>query len=289
MPYLSTHFWDKIKKFFYYLLLFWDAHAIVQVVMIMGKSTDMAIKILQAMSKNNISYGELSVRTGIPKSALQRYATGATEKIPLPRVEQIAKALNLSAAYLMGWETSAQPDLPVKVERDIDNIYDALNRDGQKELCRYGRYLTTQEEFKAEDAQSQIEYIRHYLTAAAAGYAAPIEGEDYEEIPRDASVPIGADFCIDIDGDSMEPYIKNGQRVYVQQNTTLNDFDVGIFFVDGDVYCKQWCVDYAGTLHLLSANPKREDANISIPKDSDRNVVCFGKVIMKKKLPPPSL
>lgn len=136
-------------------------------------------------------------------------------------------------------------------------------------------------------AQPQIEYIRHYLTTAAAGYAAPIEGEDYELVPRDRSVPSKADFCIDFDGDSMEPYIQNGQRVYVQRDTELREFDVGIFFVDGDVYCKQWCIDYIGTLHLLSANPQREDANIAVPRDSVRNVVCSGKVILPKKLPRP--
>lgn len=139
----------------------------------------------------------------------------------------------------------------------------------------------------AEYAESQVKYIRHYLTAAAAGYASPIEGEDFELLPVDSTVPPHADFCIDIDGDSMEPYIKNGQRVYVQRDVSLKEFEPGIFFVDGDVYCKQWCIDYAGTLHLLSANPKREDANISIPRDSGRNVVCYGKVLLGQKLPQP--
>ena len=58
-------------------------------------------------------------------------------------------------------------------------------------------------------------------------------------------------------------------------------------YVDGDVFCKQWCVDYAGTLHLLSANPKREDANIVIPRDSGRSCVCFGKVLLNRSLPMP--
>ena len=44
--------------------------------------------------------------TGIPKSALQRYATGETEKIPINRLQIIAKALNVSAEYLMGWDES---------------------------------------------------------------------------------------------------------------------------------------------------------------------------------------
>lgn len=139
----------------------------------------------------------------------------------------------------------------------------------------------------SEDTDPQIKCIRHYFTAAAAGYASPIEGEDFERIPVDDTVPPNADFCIDIDGDSMEPYIHDGQRIYVQRDISLKEFEPGIFFVDGDVYCKQWCKDEAGTLHLLSANPKRIDANISIPRDSDRNVVCFGKVILNQKLPKP--
>ncbi len=54
--------------------------------------------------KITISYGELSKKTNIPKSALQRYATGETEKIPITRIEVIAKALNTTAQFIMGWD-----------------------------------------------------------------------------------------------------------------------------------------------------------------------------------------
>ena len=67
----------------------------------------------------------------------------------------------------------------------------------------------------------------------------------------------------------------------------MKEFEPGIFFVDGDVLCKQWCIDYTGTLHLLSANPDREDANRSIPKNSGSTVVCFGKVLLDQRLPQP--
>lgn len=132
-----------------------------------------------------------------------------------------------------------------------------------------------------------IRTIRHYLVPAAAGYASPIEGEEYEEIPLPPGAPTGADFCITVRGDSMEPYIRDGQMVFVQRGAQLQEFDVGVFYVDGDAFCKQWCVDYAGTLHLLSANPKRQDANVAIPKEAGRSCVCFGKVLLPKKLPAP--
>lgn len=61
--------------------------------------------ILTLMREQNISYGELSRRTGIPKSALQRYAVGETEKIPADRLELIAHALQTNLQDLMGGTT----------------------------------------------------------------------------------------------------------------------------------------------------------------------------------------
>lgn len=56
----------------------------------------------QAMREQGISYAELAKRTGIPKSTLQRYAVGATKKIPLDAVAKIEKALQTSTPE---WDT----------------------------------------------------------------------------------------------------------------------------------------------------------------------------------------
>lgn len=61
-------------------------------------------RILDTMAEKNISYGELATLTKIPKSALQRYATGATKKIPIDRVKTIARAMGISSKWLLGWE-----------------------------------------------------------------------------------------------------------------------------------------------------------------------------------------
>ena len=66
--------------------------------------SELSNRILALLEEKGLSYGELAEMTKIPKSALQRYATGETEKIPLPRIEAIAKALDVSSAYLIGWE-----------------------------------------------------------------------------------------------------------------------------------------------------------------------------------------
>lgn len=77
--------------------------------------SDISKRILDIILAKEISYGELADRTGIPKSALQRYATGETEKIPIDRLQIIAKAIGTTTAYLMGWEDQKPhiPDTPL--------------------------------------------------------------------------------------------------------------------------------------------------------------------------------
>ena len=202
---------------------------------------------------------------------------------------QIAAFYGVSVEWLRGETDDPRPIRPGEPP-EIVKKFDALDEHGREIVmllldAEYRRCTGTAT--PAAEASRKVEYIRHYLVPAAAGYASPIEGEDFEEIERPPGAPDGADFCITIRGDSMEPFIPDGSLAYVQRGAQLQEFDAGVFFVDGDVYCKQWCVDYAGTLHLLSANPKRQDANISIPRDAGRSCVCFGKVLLGKRLPAP--
>lgn len=96
--------------------------------------SDISERILEIILNNDISYGELATTTGIPKSALQRYATGQTEKIPIDRLEKIAKAIGTTTAYLMGWESTTNKTPTPKSERDPNEIMFALSRGGEKEI-----------------------------------------------------------------------------------------------------------------------------------------------------------
>ena len=77
--------------------------------------SELSNRILNLITAQDFSYGELSLLTGIPKSALQRYATGETEKIPVDRLELIAKALGTTSAALMG-----RAETPVRPVNDDD-------------------------------------------------------------------------------------------------------------------------------------------------------------------------
>ena len=60
-------------------------------------------RIKSLIEQSGLSYQELEKITGVKKSSLQRYATGATPKIPLDVIERLSKTFNVSKEYLMGW------------------------------------------------------------------------------------------------------------------------------------------------------------------------------------------
>ena len=68
---------------------------------------EIANRLSAAIAASKYSYGELSKLTGIPKSAIQRYATGTTEKIPIERLRALASALGVSLTALTPWEEAA--------------------------------------------------------------------------------------------------------------------------------------------------------------------------------------
>lgn len=130
---------------------------------------------------------------------------------------------------------------------------------------------------QAEDETPRV--IPLYLTPPAAGYASPVFGEDFEYIEVGGDVPAHADYAVKVEGDSMEPYIMDGSTIYVNRDPLVNG-DVGIFFCDGDMLCKQYYRDEWGNVWLLSMNRKRADADRFIEADSELTLVCHGRVIL---------
>ena len=118
-----------------------------------------------------------------------------------------------------------------------------------------------------------------YTSPSAAGFAAPVFGEDYELIPVTGDVPPGAELAVRIQGDSMAPVIADGAVVYVNHDPVQSG-DVGIFCVDGDMLCKQYYRDPLGMVYLFSLNRKRADMDVIFHRGSGRSLTCFGRVML---------
>lgn len=257
----------------------------------------MLINLKKLRTEHKLTQKEIAQKLGISVSAYSFWENGKFQPDNNSLIK-LSEIFNCSTDYLLGNSTTTSSNTLSPDEAELLQLYATANKQAQisaKAILELGQNTSinhnignsTRSNTLTDSISNEVSYIRHYFVPAAAGYASPIEGEDYEMVVKTDKIPHNADFCVNIQGDSMEPYIHDGQTVYVQRDATLTDFDVGIFFVDGDVLCKQYCIDNMGTLYLLSANPQREDANRIISRGSSSTVACFGKVLVKRKLPKP--
>lgn len=82
--------------------------------------------IKNAVEKSGLTLYELQDRTNISKSAIQRYITGATDKIPFSAIEKLAKAIGVSPASIVGWEESPIQDKYNQLTDEQKKIIDML-------------------------------------------------------------------------------------------------------------------------------------------------------------------
>lgn len=226
-----------------------------------------------------LTRSELAGRLGVSPSAIGNYETG----ISFPKEDVLLRLFNAlhttpNELFQDSFQTLSAP--LTHGEKHLLEQYRSLPAAGREAartmlsaLCLY------QEE---QDQPPQLEETRSiplYLNPAAAGYAAPVFGEDFDYLPVTEDIPRGAEFGVRIQGDSMEPHIHDGSVVYVNHDP-LTSGDVGIFYVDGDMLCKQYYHDPAGMVYLYSLNRKRADADVVFGSDSGRTLVCFGRVMM---------
>lgn len=97
---------------------------------------------------------------------------------------------------------------------------------------------------------------------------------DWLKLPT--SISKKADFATLIDGDSMEPKIEDGSLVLVHQNLILDNGDIGIFYLNEEVFCKKFSKDpFTNIVTLKSLN--KDYSPIIINEDDDFRII--GKVV----------
>lgn len=243
------------------------------------------------LQERNMNVNELSRRTGISAQTLYSIIKRDNMKIDFDVLLKLCDALNVpvEAFYDAQGKRPASTRLPDTEEWDLVTCYRRLDDHGKRltrlvmdaELQRLEQSRTGGEEPPAPAGK----IIPLYRTPAAAGYASPAFGEDYDDYEVDGSSP--ADFAFRISGDSMEPYIQDGSIQLAKRGAIIHDGDVGLFFVDGSMKCKQYCQDYYGNVHLFSLNRDRADADVHIPASSGIMLMCFGKVLLPENIPLP--
>lgn len=226
----------------------------------------------------NMSRAMLAEALGVSKSAIGNYETG----ISFPKEDVLLRlfdCLQIDPNYLYRDSFRTGSSVITHNERMLLEKYRSLSALGRETvrsmvdaLCSY------RDELEQAKPEREKRVIPLYRSPAAAGYAAPVFGEDFDYLTVTDDVPQAAEFAVRIQGDSMSPWIKDGSVAYVNRDPLVSG-DVGIFCLDGDMLCKQYYRDPLGIVYLFSLNRDRADADVVLTGESGRSLVCFGRVM----------
>ncbi len=227
--------------------------------------------------KRGMTQRELGERIGVRHNAVSSWES-ATNAIDPDQMIRICQALDISPADLFG--RYIEREGPAFEELEWLKKYRSLDAHGQelvtlvmeKELSR----LKQSEPEELPAAKTRI--IPLFGTSAAAGPAEPDTGNPFEEyeVPADSR----ADFAVRITGDSMEPYLHDGEiALCVKRPSEIGE--VCVMMVNGALLVKQYITD-GYNIYLRSTNRKRKDCDYDIWSTGNETVRGYGTVIMPK-------
>lgn len=152
------------------------------------------LRLKECIEKSGLTYMELEKKTGIAKSSIQRYANGSTKKIPIDAIQAIAKAVDVPATYIMGWEQNVTP-------LSSDNVF-------MRPL-----YESVAAGFGAPAVNQIISYIPTYINNVS-------EKDKY--------------IWVRVQGDSMFPKIEDGDKILIRLQDSVDSGQIGVVLIDGE-------------------------------------------------------
>ncbi|ANS90972.1 LexA family transcriptional regulator [Staphylococcus pseudintermedius] len=228
-------------------------------------------RLKQIMSERKISQSELSRRTGIGRNSISDYLNGKYEA-KQDKVFELAKALNVNEAWLMGFDISKNRE----IENSITSIYDQLTPPRQKRVLDFANEQLNEQNNKVLHINSHniiSEEVAVYGYASAGTGETLIDGVEFTT-QYNGHIP-NHDFALQVNGDSMEPLFEDKEIIFIDKTKQINSGQIGIFVIDGEAYLKKVFISDKG-IRLVSLNSKYPDLNF----DSSHDIKVAGKVIL---------
>ncbi|AIA08766.1 TPA: helix-turn-helix domain-containing protein [Staphylococcus aureus] len=232
-------------------------------------------RLKQIMSERKISQSELSRRTGIGRNSISDYLNGKYEA-KQDKVFELAKALNVNEAWLMGFDISKNR----KIENnDITSIYNKLTPPRQKNVLNYANEQLEEQNSKGDNVVDINSYKQEKTPVNVNGCVSAGVGErlhDETLFTEMVKGPIPThDLALKVNGDSMEPMFKDGEIIFVEKTHNIKNGQIGIFIIEEEAYVKKVFVE-DDRLTLVSLNKEYDDLHFY----RNESVRLIGKVIL---------
>ncbi len=225
-------------------------------------------RIRAAREAKGLTQPQLAAKVGNIKSSVVSMWENDRSRPDLDRLSRLCRALEISSDEILGLKLDTA--VPTLEETERNKKIRALDGHGLEmvDFVIEKEYLRVSE--KTVD-KARILKIDWYDIPVSAGTGTFLDNAPTESIlVYESSIAEAADFALSVTGDSMEPRFRDGDKVFVKKQNSVNEGDIGIFVINGDAYIKQ-----LGRKCLISLNP----AYKPIQLHADDSVYCFGKVL----------
>lgn len=179
--------------------------------------------------------------------------------------EELAEELDISRQSLLNYETEKR-QIPIDILSKIASFF---------KIPIEAFFLDDYDEFK-EVKQNNNTIKIPIISKVSAGLGIYGRNEILDWLEVSKSIAKNATFATFIDGDSMEPKIHDDDLVLVQEVSMLDSGEIGIFFLNDDVYCKKFQYNkFTKEIILKSINPKYKPKEVT----SDDDFRIIGRVV----------
>ncbi|WP_017722681.1 helix-turn-helix domain-containing protein [Staphylococcus xylosus] len=229
------------------------------------------------MNKHDIDDTKLGGLVDVNRTTITRWRTGVRSP-KLEKLPEIASVFNVTPIDLLKENMSEVSNENIITQ--INEVSSKLEEKRQKRVLAYAEH-----HYSVQQQGENIIYLQSYKDSKTEevtvnGYVSAGTGETLvNDIEFTVNYPAGVvpphDFALQVNGDSMEPLFEHKEIIFVEENTSINSGQLGVFVVDGEAYVKKVFI-YQDHIRLVSLNPKYGDMNFY----GDSDVKFAGRVIL---------
>lgn len=234
------------------------------------------LKIKEYRKYNRLTQKDLAEKLGVTKQTVSRYEKGERKAN-----QDILFALcDIFGVTIDDFFPSKNDSIKIIVNTsDINVIYNQLHTDRQIKVYDYA----TEQLNEQNNVVNMSDYIQEetewydvkFYGSVSAGTGLYLDDEQVETISFGADmVPASTDFCLKVNGDSMEPTFHDGDYVFIKRETEFRNGTIGAVIVNGEAYLKKLYIT-DNSIKLVSLNKKYQDITVT---DTD-NFKYVGTVV----------